>query len=146
MVCHSYRNFLQFEVDSSQRKPLYKTKAPTVFRRGFFGAAIQIRTGDLVLTKDALYQLSHSSVSNRDYYSRKKLICQYLFSFFLHFIFSFCFFEKRRGEKGEKVAFFIGFMPFLCLTVGCSCATMGTVENKTERGNFYVERNYHKKS
>ena len=26
------------------------------------GAATQIRTGDLVLTKDALYQLSHSSI------------------------------------------------------------------------------------
>ena len=26
-----------------------------------FGAAIQIRTGDLILTKDALYQLSYSS-------------------------------------------------------------------------------------
>ena len=27
-----------------------------------FGAATQIRTGDLILTKDVLYQLSHSSV------------------------------------------------------------------------------------
>ncbi len=27
-----------------------------------FGAATQIRTGDLVLTKDALYRLSHSSI------------------------------------------------------------------------------------
>ena len=26
-----------------------------------YGAAIQIRTGDLILTKDALYQLSYSS-------------------------------------------------------------------------------------
>ncbi len=26
-----------------------------------FGAAIQIRTGDLILTKDVLYHLSHSS-------------------------------------------------------------------------------------
>ncbi len=26
------------------------------------GAATRIRTGDLILTKDALYQLSHSSV------------------------------------------------------------------------------------
>ena len=30
---------------------------------GFFGAATQIRTGDLILTKDVLYQLSHSSMS-----------------------------------------------------------------------------------
>ncbi len=28
----------------------------------FFGAATRIRTGDLILTKDVLYQLSHSSV------------------------------------------------------------------------------------
>ena len=34
-----------------------------------FGAAIQIRTGDLILTKDALYQLSYSSTSQLDKYS-----------------------------------------------------------------------------
>ena len=28
-----------------------------------FGAATRIRTGDLILTKDVLYQLSHSSIS-----------------------------------------------------------------------------------
>ena len=28
-----------------------------------YGAAIQIRTGDLILTKDALYLLSYSSIS-----------------------------------------------------------------------------------
>ena len=32
----------------------------------FFGAATQIRTGDLILTKDVLYQLSHSSVLSND--------------------------------------------------------------------------------
>ena len=37
-------------------------KAPTPFRcRSFSGAATQIRTGDLILTKDALYLLSYSS-------------------------------------------------------------------------------------
>ena len=30
-----------------------------------FGAATRIRTGDLILTKDALYQLSYSSVATR---------------------------------------------------------------------------------
>ena len=29
-----------------------------------FGAAIQIRTGDLILTKDVLYHLSYSSISD----------------------------------------------------------------------------------
>ena len=32
----------------------------------FSGAATQIRTGDLILTKDVLYQLSHSSVLSND--------------------------------------------------------------------------------
>ena len=36
-------------------------KAPSLLRGCFFGAATQIRTGDLILTKDVLYQLSHSS-------------------------------------------------------------------------------------
>ena len=31
---------------------------------GVSGAATQIRTGDLILTKDVLYQLSHSSISS----------------------------------------------------------------------------------
>ena len=34
-----------------------------------FGAANQIRTGDLILTKDVLYHLSHSSTHNIDYYN-----------------------------------------------------------------------------
>ena len=43
--------------------PLDKTKTPqTAVLRGFCGAAIQIRTGDLILTKDVLYHLSHSSI------------------------------------------------------------------------------------
>ncbi len=41
---------------------LDKAKTPqTAVLRGFCGAAIQIRTGDLILTKDVLYHLSHSS-------------------------------------------------------------------------------------
>ena len=40
-----------------------KAKPPqTAVLRGFCGAAIQIRTGDLILTKDALYRLSYRSV------------------------------------------------------------------------------------
>ena len=46
----------------SQIKLYKKTKAPTLVRAsGMSGAATQIRTGDLILTKDVLYQLSHSS-------------------------------------------------------------------------------------
>ena len=42
-----------------------KEKSPEIKRfRNFSGAASQIRTGDLILTKDALYLLSYSSVSD----------------------------------------------------------------------------------
>ena len=34
-------------------------------RSGFSGAATRIRTGDLILTKDALYRLSYSSIQIR---------------------------------------------------------------------------------
>ena len=47
----------------AQQKRSTKEKRPEIFRlQGIWaGAAIQIRTGDLILTKDALYQLSYSS-------------------------------------------------------------------------------------
>ena len=51
-----------------------------------FGAAIQIRTGDLILTKDALYQLSYRAMiaqvraasyrGNVLYYIGKSACCQ----------------------------------------------------------------------
>ena len=40
----------------------HKNQKPSSFDEGFIGAATRIRTGDLILTKDVLYQLSHSSV------------------------------------------------------------------------------------
>ena len=43
-----------------------QTKNAPYWVRFLFGAATQIRTGDLILTKDVLYQLSHSS-SHRPY-------------------------------------------------------------------------------
>ena len=49
------------------------------------GAATQIRTGDFILTKDVLYQLSHSSTLlqvfplSECYYIKKILLCQYFF-------------------------------------------------------------------
>ncbi len=39
-------------------------KPVTVAVTGFFGAATRIRTGDLILTKDALYRLSYSSIQS----------------------------------------------------------------------------------
>ena len=59
-----------------------KPKPRDLTDSGFFGAATQIRTGDLILTKDVLYQLSHSSNSSENtfqdasYYSKKKRLCQ----------------------------------------------------------------------
>ena len=49
-------NFLKLYFHNSKRKPLKLEDF-----RGF-GAASQIRTGDLILTKDALYRLSYSSI------------------------------------------------------------------------------------
>ena len=40
----------------------YKNQSPRVLPLGLSGAATRIRTGDLILTKDVLYQLSHSSI------------------------------------------------------------------------------------
>ena len=44
---------------------LNKNKKPVIIEiTGFFGAVTQIRTGDLILTKDALYRLSYNSISH----------------------------------------------------------------------------------
>ena len=43
------------------RRKLYKKPKPRGITSGLSGAATRIRTGDLILTKDVLYQLSHSS-------------------------------------------------------------------------------------
>ena len=43
---------------------LLKNQNPPSFDEGFFGAATGIRTRDLILTKDVLCQLSHSSTYN----------------------------------------------------------------------------------
>ena len=51
-----------------------------------FGAANQIRTGDLILTKDVLYHLSHSSIlsfsviiDSVNHYKVKFIFCQVFF-------------------------------------------------------------------
>ena len=51
---------------------------------GLSGAATRIRTGDLILTKDVLYQLSHSSITQGyflvtlDNYIKYFCVCQYI--------------------------------------------------------------------
>ena len=49
------------------------------------GAVNAIRTHDLILTKDVLYRLSHSSEPNVLYYSKELPVCQALFRIFLIF-------------------------------------------------------------
>ena len=62
-----------------------KNQSPEVLPSGLSGAATRIRTGDLILTKDVLYQLSHSSMPSRifprdaDYYNKYFSLCQYVF-------------------------------------------------------------------
>ena len=55
---------------------------PSSYENGFsFGAATQIRTGDLILTKDVLYQLSHSSTAY-DIISNRFAFVKYFYHFF----------------------------------------------------------------
>ena len=49
--------------EKSRRDFFDKLSSETRKFRSIYGAAIQIRTGDLILTKDALYLLSYSSIS-----------------------------------------------------------------------------------
>ena len=55
-IAHLLRKYAQFESTRDQPKKVYPQGIDL-----FAGAATQIRTGDLILTKDALYRLSHSS-------------------------------------------------------------------------------------
>ena len=50
--------------DASQSVGGKRKKPVTIEITGFFGAVTQIRTGDLILTKDALYRLSYNSISH----------------------------------------------------------------------------------
>ena len=67
---------------SRKRENPIKNQSPEANASGLSGAATQIRTGDLILTKDVLYQLSHSSTLSQVfpfsecYYNKKKLLCQ----------------------------------------------------------------------
>ena len=55
-------SFIKFRMRPPVRVDCSTQKSFCIFRcRSFSGAATQIRTGDLILTKDALYLLSYSS-------------------------------------------------------------------------------------
>ena len=55
-----------------------KVKNLYTFVYGFFGAYNRIRTGDLILTKDALYHLSYISIAltSKRYYTYMTSNCQ----------------------------------------------------------------------
>ena len=54
-----------FGASGQQSNITEKSKKPEIIEiSGFFGAVTQIRTGDLILTKDALYRLSYNSISH----------------------------------------------------------------------------------
>ena len=61
-----------------------KSQSPEVVTSGLSGAATQIRTGDLILTKDVLYQLSHSSES-QGFFLWRRLLYQILWSLSIDF-------------------------------------------------------------
>ena len=56
-----------------------KNHPPCLYRKVTFrGADGRIRTGDLILTKDALYRLSYISIGNEMYYTRSRRTMQAL--------------------------------------------------------------------
>ena len=78
----------------NQRVAAPENQSPRSDDRGFSGAATQIRTGDLILTKDVLYQLSHSSKS-QEYFLVTLIIITKIYGFvnsFTEFILGKCYF------------------------------------------------------
>ncbi len=62
---------------------LNESEGRSVLRLTALGAANQIRTDDLILTKDVLYQLSHSSILIFELCSHSQVLHYYSKSFFL---------------------------------------------------------------
>ena len=62
-AAHSHRP-TQYDTDSNEVASFAQSirKHPADWPGASHGAASQIRTGDLILTKDALYRLSYSSI------------------------------------------------------------------------------------
>ena len=74
----------RWKISRGRESAKRKTPANTGFAGVSYGADNQIRTGDLVLTKDVLCLLSHISICRPSgqllYYIRPYAVCQYLFS------------------------------------------------------------------
>ena len=92
------------------RKTPIKSQSPEGFPSGLSGAATRIRTGDLILTKDVLYQLSHSSVPQEFFLVTLTIIANY-FEFVNSFckkicnkslfLFFFCYFSRSLSKTGR---------------------------------------------
>ena len=85
-----------------------------------FQANTQIRTGDLILTKDVLYQLSHISIGGSNRLAAQRVILyqnqsdlSIPFLKFYFFFFGLKFFEKGCGEKLFLKKFFPTNLPFI---------------------------------
>ena len=78
----------QRDLGQLQEKIPFKNQSPEGVPSGLSGAATQIRTGDLILTKDVLYQLSHSSKS-QEYFLVTQIIIPNLYLFVNRFCESF---------------------------------------------------------
>ena len=92
------QSFLFGPVSATQNQPIRSTRKKSISPKDEslwgFGAANQIRTGDLILTKDVLYHLSHSS-GNKKHYSGLIRVCQAFFCKFPNFV-------KQSGEHGRS--------------------------------------------
>ena len=72
-----------------------------MFTSGLSGAATRIRTGDLILTKDVLYQLSHSSKVTKIFPYDSYIITN-IFTFVNTFL-------KKMKKSDEKICFIQNF-------------------------------------
>ena len=105
------------EPSSNQRVAAPKNQKPQPYGWGFSGAATQIRTGDLILTKDVLYQLSHSSKSQEYFLVTHTIIPKYfrVVNTFMKFCLrKFCFIF-RNAHKCEYLCKKDGIDRFLAL-------------------------------
>ena len=106
------------EPSSNQRVAAPENQNPRPIGRGFSGAATQIRTGDLILTKDVLYQLSHSSISQE------------------YFLVTLTIITKTRGFVNTFSKLFLEFCKNH--TDSSSFATIGRVESAFRDLNFMI--------
>ena len=114
---HSRSEYHSVGIRISLRSNITRRKANITKKSNcfFHGAANRNWTGDLVLTKDALYHLSHSSMKlyqRLDYYTTKSAQCQVQISIFWNFIgsresrfiISRCFSDNAHPECVSKSA------------------------------------------